>query len=268
MRLFRVVLQEVKLLLIVAILAQFSSGAVAAEPTPSGKSPKFRVVAIAEAASIHRPFVAAAKVWLNEQAAKDNFVVDYLENTDHINDDFLSRYQVFIQLDYPPYGWTPTAQAAFVRYIEEGRGGWIGFHHATLLGEFDGYPIWPWFSEFMGGIRFKSYIPTFADAEVKVEDGTHPVMKGVSEQFEVFHEEWYAWDKSPAPNVHVLASVDEQSYKPDSNIKMGGSHPVIWSNERYKARNVYIFMGHHADHFQNKAYTTIFRNALFWAAHQ
>ena len=40
----------------------------------------------------------------------------------------------------PPYTWPKEAEDAFVKYIEEGRGGWIGFHHATLLGEFDGYP--------------------------------------------------------------------------------------------------------------------------------
>jgi hypothetical protein len=27
-------------------------------------------------------------------------------------------------------------------------------------------------------------------------------------------------------------------------------------------------MGHHPDLFQNPAFTTIFRNSIFWAAHQ
>jgi hypothetical protein len=47
---------------------------------------------------------------------------------------------------------------------------------------------------------------------------------------------------------------------------MGGDHPVIWSNEHMKARNVYIFMGHHPDLFENTAYTTIFHNAILWAS--
>ena len=46
--------------------------------------------------------------------------------------------------------WSDLSKAAFEKYIEEGRGGWIGFHHASLLGEFDGYQIWDWFSQFMG----------------------------------------------------------------------------------------------------------------------
>ena len=221
------------------------SAAGARAATPGSKAPRFRVVAIAEAGGIHAPFVEAAKVWLNQFAEESHFAIDYIQNTDEIDDEFLSRYQLFIQLNYPPYNWGAKAQAAFIKFIEEGRGGWIGFHHATLLGEFDGFQMWPWFSQFMGGIRFKDYIPTFADGVVTVEDKSHPAMQGVASPFSVSHEEWYTWNKSPRPNVHVLASVSENSYSPDSKIKMG-DHPVIWTNEHYKARNIYIFTGHHA----------------------
>lgn len=245
-------------------LALFNSAAAWASGSPS---PRFRVVAIAEKGGIHLPFVEAAKVWLNDLAAKDNFAIDYIEDTTPINDAFLSKYKVFIQLNYPPYNWTPTAQAAFIRYIEKGKGGWIGFHHATLLGEFDGFQMWPWFSQFMGGIRFTAYIPTFADGTVTVEDPSHPTMSGVSSPFVIEKEEWYTWDKSPRPNVHVLASVNESTYKPDSKIKMG-DHPVIWTNPHYKARNIYIFMGHHPELFQNPAFTRIVTNSIFWAAHR
>jgi type 1 glutamine amidotransferase len=226
---------------------------------------KFHVVAIAEAGGIHRPFVDAAKTWLAREAAADGFSIDYIENTDSIDDSFLSRYQLFIQLNYPPYGWKPAAVQAFQRYVEQGRGGWIGFHHATLLGEFDGYPMWPWFSGFMGGIRFTNYIPGFATATVRVEAPTHPVMKGVPLAFPVKDEEWYTYDKSPRASVEVLASVDEHTYAPDTNTKMG-DHPVIWINEHVRARNVYIFMGHHPGLFENRTFTTIFHNAILWAA--
>jgi uncharacterized protein len=246
----------------VAVVLSFPGAGMA-----QNSKPKFKVIALAEAGGIHRPFVDAAKVWLQKLADDRAFSVDYIENTDRINDEFLSRYQLFIQLNYPPYGWTSTAVTAFTRYIEEGRGGWIGFHHATLLGEFDGYGIWPWFSQFMGGIRFTDYIPKFATATVVVEEPSHPVMQNVGGSFVVDQEEWYTYDKSPRPNVHVLARVNEATYSPDTKTKMG-DHPVIWTNEHYKAPNVYIFMGHHPELFQNVAFTTIFRNSIFWAARQ
>lgn len=229
-------------------------------------NPAFHVLALAEENSIHRPFVDAAKVWLGKQSAIDGFAIDYRHNTDQIDEAFLSHYQLFLQLDYPPYMWTATAQRAFVKYMEQGQGGWIGFHHAGLLGEFDGYPMWQWFSDFLGGIRYQNYIATFVTAKVKVEDRNHPVMRGLPAEFTIDREEWYTWDKSPRPNVHVLATVEESSYAPDSQIKMGGDHPVVWSNEKMKARNVYIFMGHRGEHFQNHNFTTLFHNAILWAA--
>jgi uncharacterized protein len=226
----------------------------------------FRAVAIAERGGIHQPFVDAAKVWLANESKLDNFTVDYIEDTKPIDENFLSRYQLFIQLNYPPYNWTPTAAAAFTKAIEQGTIGWIGFHHATLLGEFDGFPMWPWFSSFMGDIRFTKYIPTFATGTVTVEAASHPVMKGLAHSFKIENEEWYTYNKSPRPNVHVLASVDESSYTPATDIKMG-DHPVIWTNEHVKAKNIYIFMGHHPELFQNTSFTTLFHNSILWAAH-
>lgn len=229
------------------------------------KPPRFRVLVLYENGGHHINYSKAARPWLDKLAADSNFVIDYITNTNLVDEDYLARYQLFVQLDYPPYGWPAKAVEAFQQYIEQGKGGWIGFHHATLLGEFDGYGIWPWFSRFMGDIRFTNYIPGFASGKVTVEDSTHPVMKGVPPIFSIPKEEWYTWNKSPRPNVQVLASVDENSYEPASKTTMG-DHPVVWSNAHVKARNVYIFMGHGPDLLENAAYTTLFRNAIFWAA--
>jgi type 1 glutamine amidotransferase len=233
--------------------------------------PRFRVVALAERGSSngdHQQFVDTAKVYLNKLAAENDFTVDYITGTERINEEFLARYELFIQLNYPPYHWAPIAKKAFESYIGQGRGGWIGFHHAGLLGDFDGYPMDPWFSEFLGDIRYTAYMPDFAKATVKIEDPSSPLAKGLPSSFVIDKEEWYTWSKSPRPNVSVLATVDESSYVPNTMIKMGGDHPVVWSNPHYKARNVYIFMGHHGGLFENPHFVQLFRNAIFWGAGQ
>jgi type 1 glutamine amidotransferase len=230
------------------------------------QKPRFRVLALYENGGHHIAYSKRAVVWLNQLAADSSFAIDYIQSTDQINDAYLANYQLIIQLDYAPYGWKDSAVAAFQKYITEGKGGWIGFHHATLLGEFDGFQMWQWFSQFMGDIQFKDYIPTFAQGKVNVEDRQHPVMKGVPSSFIIDKEEWYTYNKSPRPNVHVIASVDESSYNPQQPVIKMGDHPVIWTNEHYKARNIYIFMGHSPDLFNNEVYKTIFKNAIFWAA--
>jgi len=235
------------------------------QPGKGLSKPRFRVLALYENGGHHLEYSKRAKVWLDQLAADSNFRIDYITRPDTITETYLSAYALIIQLDYAPYAWKPEAMAAFQKYIEEGRGGWIGMHHATLLGEFDGYQMWPWFSKFMGGIRWKDYIARFASAVVHVENTDHPVMQDVPDSFVIDKEEWYTWDKSPRPNVEVLANVDESSYRPDTTVKMG-DHPVIWSNPKMGARNVYIFMGHSPILFDNAAYKKILTNSIFWAA--
>lgn len=231
----------------------------------TASAPRFKVLALAESGGHHVEFTKAAKPWLKQCGDENGFEVDYITNTASITEAFLARYRLVLQLDFVPYGWNPEAMAAFKAYIEEGRGGWVGLHHATLLGSFDGHPMWPWFSDFMGTIKFKNYVPKFTSGTVQVEDKAHPCMKNVPDTFIISREEWYTYDRSPRANVHVLASVDEATYSDPSAVRMG-DHPVIWTNERMAARNIYIFMGHGPWLFENEAFTTIFRNAILWAA--
>jgi YVTN family beta-propeller protein len=257
-----------------AYVANFGSGEVTLIDVPAASAawprpPKFRVLALAERASgDHQAFVDRAREYLDRLAAENDFTVDYITGTERINGESLARYKLFVQLNYPPYRWAPVAKQAFIDYVTQGKGGWIGFHHASLLGDFDGYPMDPWFSDFLGGIRFTHYLPDFAKATVKIEDSSSPLAKGLPSSFAIEKEEWYTWSRSPRPNVQVLATVDESSYVPNTMIKMGGDHPVVWSNPRYKARNLYIFMGHHAGLFDDPNFVQLFRNAIFWGAGQ
>ena len=228
-----------------------------------GKPHKAKVLVLTERGGQHGGFTDAGLKWLAAEGAKGNFSITEINNARNITEAYLSQFSLVIQLDFPPYTWPKEAEDAFVKYIEEGRGGWIGFHHATLLGEFDGYPMWQWFSDFMGGVRFKNYIAPLANGTLIVEDKQHPVMKDVPASFVVPDDEWYTYDKSPRPNVHVLANVDESSYTPASDIKMG-DHPVVWVNESKKARNVYFQIGHSSKLYETEGFTTMFRNAINW----
>ena len=106
------------------------------------------------------------------------------------------------------------------------------------------------------------------DVVVLVEEAKHPTLEGEPPSFVIGNEEWCTYDKSPRPDVHGLATVDESAYSPETKTKMKGDHPVIWCNEHVKARNIYIFMGHHPELFENPAFTKIFSNSILWAANQ
>ena len=229
------------------------------------RTPAFQVLVLTERGGIHEGFVVAALDWLKRFSAEQHFAFTVVNDADTLSEAFLSHFQVFLQLNFPPYRWSEQSKAAFIKYMQEGKIGWVGFHHASLLGEFDGYPMWNWFSHFMGDIRWKNYIAARATATVHVEDKNHPVMKGIPETFSLPDDEWYTYDKDPRPNVQVIAHVDESSYIPPSDIKMG-DHPVIWSNGKVRARNIYFQMGHHANLFHSTEFRRMFGNAILWEA--
>ncbi|HTN19364.1 MAG TPA: ThuA domain-containing protein [Pelobium sp.] len=224
-----------------------------------------KALVLTERGGQHEGFVSATLRWLQPFATENHIELTVINNTESINETYLANFQLFIQLNYPPYNWTDSAKLAFEEYIDEGKGGWVGFHHATLLGEFDGFHLWQWFSDFMGEIRFKNYVANRASGKVYVESKNHPVMKGLPKSFIIPDDEWYTFDKNPRPNVKVLANVDEASYQPPTDIKMG-DHPVIWVNPNKKARNVYFLMGHSASLLKSEEFKKMFANAILWAS--
>jgi type 1 glutamine amidotransferase len=45
-----------------------------------------------------------------------------------------------------------------------------------------------------------------------------------------------------------------------------GDHPVVWVNEKMKARNVYFLMGHDGSLLKSEDFTTMFSNAIHWVS--
>ena len=228
-----------------------------------------RVLVISEANTPHQGFCDAAHRWFDAHSAELGIKVTYIADLGRTKKGYLDQFDAIVQLNYPPYAaphaWSKAAAADFERYIDEGHGGYVGFHHASLLGDiFGAGNMWQWFSDFMGGIRWKGYVSTLADATCCVEDARHPVMLGVPDTFRITKDEWYTYNHSPRPNVRVLAHVDEASYTPASDVKMG-DHPVIWTNEHKLARNVYFQIGHSAELFDNPSFVKMFSNAVRWS---
>src|SRR5258708_10404685 len=254
--------------------------ATASIARPQAPAPGFEVLVIAELLDphnadgneIHRPYVEAAKTWLAKLAAEINFTVSYLESPNTITATMLSTVDVIGQRNYPPFRWTATAKAALEKYLDGGKGGWLGGRRGRLYGSGVADQTWPWFFDnLIGGINYKNYVSRFASGTVRVEDSAHPVLKDVPANFPISTEEWYIWDTSPRARVHVLASVDESTYEfvdaSQSGIRMG-DHPVIWTNDKLKARNLYIFMGHHPNLFAHAAYTTLLTNSIMQLANK
>ena len=225
-------------------------------------SPGFKVLAVASADPDHDPMIIEAKAFLEKIATENNFQVDFTRDATTLNDENLRHYQVIIQLHLAPFDMTRSQQMAMQHFISRGKG-WIGVHAAGLTGkQFLGKntPYWQWFEKLMGGIVYTPH-PSKQTWILEVEDHTHPVMKNLPESFS-FYDEWYEFDKSPRPNVHVLATAKESSYK---QVIPMGDHPMIWTNPDYD-RAIYIGIGHDISACKDSNFTILMRDAILWAA--
>jgi type 1 glutamine amidotransferase len=152
-------------------------------------------------------------------------------------------------------------QEAVQKFVDGGKG-WVGIHAAGLTGkDFVGKDkvYWQWFEDLMGGVVYSPH-PAFQKGTVVVEDRNHPITKGLPERFEI-SDEWYEFDKSPRPNVHVLATADEKSYKQNKPM---GDHPIIWTNPKFR-RMVYIGIGHDVSMCSDPNFTKLVTNSVLWA---
>ena len=77
----------------------------------------------------------------------------------------------------------------------------------------------------------------------------------------VVSDEWYEFNESPRPRVHVLAHADESTYRQNKPM---GDHPMVWINENYR-RMVYIAIGHDQSLCVNRDFQVLVRDAILWA---
>ncbi len=125
-------------LLLTAIMCLSATLCEAKADSRDASAPR-KVLVLAERGGLHEGFTATGLEWLEEQKERLHLELTVLNSAKVIPEGELQKYQLLLQLNYPPYAWSDAARKDLERYIDEGVGGYIGFHHATLLGEFDGY---------------------------------------------------------------------------------------------------------------------------------
>lgn len=193
-----------------------------------------------------------------KQLARDGdkvlFEVDATEDAAQFNDEILARYGAVIFLSTTGDILDAEQQAAFERFIKKGRG-YVGVHAAS-----DTEYEWPWYASLVGAY-FKGH-PANQDAVVVVEDHTHPSTKSLPDRWKRY-DEWYSFRSNPRQAVHVLASLDETSYKP-GELAMG-DHPVAWWHLYDGGRAWYTALGHTQESYAEPAFREHLKGGILWA---
>jgi hypothetical protein len=220
--------------------------------------PKFNVIGFFTAKNdrAHISFVGEALKWFPKLATEHNFKWDTTSNWNHMNAEFLSRYQVIVFLDTRPE--LPAHREAFMKFMQSG-GAWIGFHFSAFAftpSHFN--QDWDWYhNEFLGSGQYASNTWRPTAAILKVEKRTHPVTRNLPEIFQSAPNEWYRWEKDLRlnPDIEILVSIDPSSFPLGTGPKQheiwhSGYYPVVWTNRKY--RMLYLNMGHNDIDYENK----------------
>jgi hypothetical protein len=248
----------------------------------SSLAQSFKVIGFYTAKSdrAHITFVQEANKWFYNTAKENNFTYDSTNNWDNLNTDFLKNYDVVLFLDTRPD--SAAQRKAFELYMEDG-GAWMGFHFAAFALTPSAFPQnWDWYhNQFIGAGEYKSNTWRPTSAVLRVEDKTHPVLKGLPATFKSQPNEWYRWKNDLKLNrdITILLSIDPSSFPLGTGPKQHeiwheGYYPVAWTNAKY--RMVYVNMGHNdidyegktnkqlSSSFGNEMQDRLFLNSLMW----
>jgi type 1 glutamine amidotransferase len=142
-------------------------------------------------------------------------------------------------------------RAAILDFIARG-GGFVGVHSAT-----DTLYDWPEYGQLVGA--YFSAHPWTQDANVIVENGSHPSTAALGASFRIT-EEFYTFRQNPRPNVQVLLALEAAS------VGASGDFPLAWSRAQGNGRAYYNALGHFDSTWRDPRFQAQLRGALRWTA--
>ena len=219
------------------------------------KEPRFSVLVFSKTAGYHHRSIPFAIAAIQNLGAEHSFAVDTTVNPEYFTDDNLKKYNVVVFGNTTGDVLNDEQQEAFKRYIESGKG-FAGIHSAADT-EYD----WEWYGGLIGGAYFRSHPKGTPDAELIIEDRSHPSTKMLPDIWQRT-DEWYNFVKNPRAKVHVLASLNEKSYEGGDM----GDHPIIWYRMYDGGRAWYTGLGHTSEEFQDPVFLEHLLGGLIWAA--
>jgi type 1 glutamine amidotransferase len=233
-------------------------GLVVATPIGAGEPPLFRALLFVETAGFHHPSIDDGIVMIEALGIGNDFTVDVAETSTVFTEAGLAPYALVVSLSTSGDVFSEPEQAAFQAWVEAG-GGWVGIHAAANCEH-----QWPWYGELLGGGAWFDSHPAIQEAEVSVEDFTHPSTRAWPPVF-LFTEEWFNFQANPRPEVTVLLTLDESTYDPGPGA-MGADHPIAWYHGLGAGRAWYTGFGHRPETYADPRFADHLLTAILWAA--
>ena len=208
----------------------------------NAKSGKPIVLVFSKTAQFRHASIPVGIAAIQKLGAENGFDVEATENADVFNEDSLKKYAAVIFLSTTGDVLDYKQEAAFERYIQAG-GGYVGVHAATDT-EYD----WGWYGRLVGGY-FNGH-PEQQEAKFIIKDKDFAATKFFTDTVWQRKDELYNFKKL-SPDIHVLITIDESSYKGGTN---GAFHPMSWYHDYDGGRAFYTELGHTDESYSEPNY--------------
>ncbi len=221
---------------------------------------QFKVLLFTKTAGWHHDAVHAGVSAVQELGKLHDFGVFWTADANRVmNDAELAKYQAVIFLLTTGDVLDEAQQAAFERYIRKG-GAFVGVHSAS-----DTEYGWPWYTRMVGHM-FKVH-PAVQTAVLQVRERNFPGMERFAPRT-LFTDEWYEFGPATSDKLTYLLSVDESSYRPETEKSrgMGAFHPVSWYQSYDGGRAFYTGLGHMAATYRDPVFLHHLYGGIYWAA--
>jgi cytochrome c len=202
---------------------------------------KPKILVFTKTSGYHHASIAVGTAAIIKLGAENNFSVDTTSDAAKITEATLSKYSAVVFLSTTGYMLNNYQQADLERYMQAG-GNYVGVH-AAADAEYD----WHWYGRLVGAY-FDSH-PAMQEAVLNVIDKNHPSTRALPDTWKRT-DEWYNF-KSISKNIHVLITIDENSYKGGIN---GVNHPMAWYHNFENGRAFYTELGHTDESYSDPAY--------------
>ena len=172
------------------------------------------------------------------------FSVTFTEDAARFQEDSLKRYDAVVFLNTTGDVLDARQQRHFQRYIQAG-GGYVGLHAAA-----DTEYGWSWYGR-LAGAYFAGHPsdPNVREGVLTVVEADHAATQGLPSPW-TRRDEWYDF-RDLNPDVQVLLTIDEASYKTPEENPSDGAHPAAWYHAFDGGRAFYTALGHTPETFQD-----------------
>ncbi|WP_299289198.1 ThuA domain-containing protein [uncultured Mucilaginibacter sp.] len=202
---------------------------------------KPKVLVFTKTAGFHHASIPAGVKAIIKLGKENDFLVDTTSDASKINESNLAKYASVIFLSTTGSLLNNYEQADLERYMQAG-GNFVGIHAASDA-EYD----WHWYGRLIGAY-FDDH-PQIQPAVLHVTDKNHPSTRSLPNEWKRT-DEWYNFKKI-SPDIKVLISIDENSYKGGTN---GASHPMAWYHNFEGGRSFYTELGHTDESYTDPTY--------------